>query len=119
MKRKAKYFIKKLMGFGYAKNDAVLLQQYAIKSIFSYPHVMYTAQSFLKQTIFIQKAYGLFSRDKKLINRILGEYSYSRYSALCAISLLKDAEMGILKSKKLEVMEPFSSIKPQAFKKHL
>lgn len=105
------------MAFGYARNDAVSLQQYAVKSIFSYPHVMYTAQAFLKQTLFIQKAYGLFSRDKKLINRILGEYSYSRYSALSAISILKNSEMRILRSKKLEVMEPFSSIKPQAFKK--
>lgn len=117
MTRKAKRFIKRLMAFGYARNDAVLLQQYAVKSIFSYPHVMYTAQAFLKQTLFIQKAYGLFSRDKKLINRILDEYSYSRYSALSAISLLKDSEMRILNSKKLETMEPFSSIKPQAFKK--
>lgn len=117
MTRKAKRFIKKLMAFGYAINDAVLLQQYAVNSIFSYPHVMYTAQLYLKQTLFIHKSYGLFSNNKQTIKRILEEPSYSKYAALSVISLLENEETAILKSKKLETMEPFSSIKPQAFKK--
>lgn len=117
MTRKAKRFIKKLMGLGYARNDAVLLQQYAVKSIFSYTHVMYTAQLYLKQTLFIHKGYGIFSNNKQTIKRILDETSYSRYSALSTISLLEKEEALILKSKKLEDMEPFSSIKPQYFKK--
>ncbi|MDE5740810.1 MAG: hypothetical protein K2H90_00005, partial [Oscillospiraceae bacterium] len=112
MTRKAKRFIKKLMGFGYARNDAVLLQQYAVKSIFSYPHVMYTAQLYLKQTLFIHKSYGLFSNNKQTIKRILDEPSYSKYATLSTISLLEKEETIILKSKKLETMEPFSSIKP-------
>lgn len=115
--RKAKRFIKKLIGFGYARNDAVLLQQYAVKSIFGYTHVMYTAQLYLKQTLFIHKGYGIFSNNKQTIKRILDETSYSRYAALSTISLLEKEEALILKSKKLENMEPFSSIKPQAFKK--
>lgn len=89
MKQKAKRFIKRLMAFGYARNDAVLLQQYAVNSIFSYPHVMYTAQFYLMQTIFIHKFYGLFSNNKQTIKRILEEPSYSKYAALSVISLLK------------------------------
>ena len=117
MTRKAKRFIKQLMAFGYARNDAVLLQQYAVKSIFSYPHVMYTAQLYLKQTLFIHKSYGLFSNNKQTIKRILDETSYSKYATLSTISLLEKEETIILKSKKLETMDPFSSIKPQYFKK--
>lgn len=117
MTRKAKRFIKQLMSFGYSRNDAVLLQQYALKSIFSYPHVMYTAQLALGQTIFVQKGYGLWYNKKQTIKRILGEISYSKYAALSSIELLEKSETLILKSKKLETMEPFSSIKPQYFKK--
>ena len=117
MTRKAKRFIKQLMAFGYARNDAVLLQQYTVKSIFSYPHVMYTAQISLDQTIFIHKAYGIFSNNKQTIKRILDEPSYSKYAALSTISLLDYEETHILQSKKLETMEPFPSIKPQTFKK--
>lgn len=117
MKQKAKYFIKKLMGYGYARNDAAMLQRYAVKSIFSYTHVMYTAQLYLSQTIFIQKGYGLFSDKKKNIKRLLGEISYSRYAAISTIALIEKSQELIIKSKKLEDMEPFSSIKLQYFKK--
>ena len=115
MTRKTKRFIKQLMAVGYSRNDAVLLQQYAVKSIFSYPHVMYTAQLYLKQTLFIHKSYGLFSNNKQTIKRILDETSYSKYATLSTISLLEKEETIILKSKKLETMDPFSSIKPQYF----
>lgn len=117
MTRKAKRFIKRLMSLGYSRNDAATLRKYAINSIFSYPHVMYTAQLYLKQTLFIHKSYGLFSNNKQTIKRILEEPSYSKYAALSVISLLEKEETAILKSKKLEAMKPFSSIKPQYFKK--
>lgn len=103
MTSKAKRFIKKLMAFGYEKNYAVLLQQYAKKSIFSYSHIMYTAQSYLKEV--------------QAIKKNLGKYSYSRYSAISAILLLKREEAIILQSKKLENMKPFTLIKPEAFGK--
>lgn len=117
MTRKAKRFIKQLMAFGYTRNDAVLLQQHAVKSIFSYPHVMYTAQLCLKETLFIHKSYGLFSNNKQTIKRILDVPSYSKYAALSVISLLEKEKTAILNSKKLENMKPFSSIKSQYFKK--
>lgn len=115
MKSKVKRFIKKLMGFEYARNDAVLLQQHA--GIFSYPYVMYTAQLHLRQTLIALKSYGLFVNNKRSIQIILEEASYSRYVALSTIPLLKGEETNIIKSKKLKAMEPFLSIKPQALKK--